>query len=242
MANYWKKALTLLAKRQTTMLKRFALILLLTLPTLVGKAQRNAFITPNFGATYTEQEQMIEEEMEQKKSKGEFHATVEAGVNASFGRNNPYRGGTFYTGVNGMYIRQINKKLMVAAGFDLYNYMGTVDATTLGVYAMAHYQFNDRMDGTIYVEHNFGNLRGNSMPFNPMMRTGLGYGIYGGGLLGMAGYTMFNPSTTVAGNLGWTTRRGGRIELGFSFTHMDNTNSPFTMRRHDYIGGMPCFY
>lgn len=217
------------------------LLLLLCLLPLGAKAQCD-FITPNFGATYTEQEQMLDEQIDEAKKKGEFHATVEAGVSASFGKHNPYAGAMFYTGINGTYFRRVTEKLTLAAGFDLYNYAGTTDATTLGLHAMAHYQFNDRMDGSIYIEHNFGNLRSGYTPYNPMLRYGMGYGLYDGGLFGLGRYDTFSPSTTVAGRLGWNTKRGGRIELGVSFTHIDRTNTPFGLRRHDFVGGMPTFY
>lgn len=216
-------------------MKAIAILGAFALLPLTMQAQTDGFITPNFGCTYTEQQALFDEQMENATRKGEFHATVEAGVVASFGRNNPWAGGMFYTGVSGDYFRRVTQKLTLSAGFDLYNYMGTVDATTLGVHALAHYQFNDRLDGSLYVEHNFGNLRGTNVPFNPA----LGYSMYNGGLYGM---NRFNPSTTVAGQLGWTTKRGSRIDIGFSFTHVDRRNDPFGLRRHDFVGRMPTFY
>ena len=205
------------------MMRRLFIIILLGLSATVGRAQCRRFITPNFGNTYHEQEAILDEAAQEcKQKKGEFHASVETGVNAAFGRHNPYRGATFYTGINGTYYRQVNGRLMVAAGFDLYNYMGTTDATTLAVHAMAHYQLNDRIDGTLYVERNFGNLRGNQVALMPGLRQPMGYGMYHGGLFSPALIESLMPSTTVAGTMGIDTKRGGRIDIGFSFTKYDD--------------------
>lgn len=138
-----------------------------------------------------------------------FNASVEAGVSVGFGKNNPWKGAAFFTNVAGLYAHQFNDRLTVAGGLYLSHYDGWGQhPNALGLFGLANYRINDRLDVTGYLSHDFGALgmSRNQLWGNPMqMGTPLlpGFGV---------------PSTTVGADLGIKMSEHAKFNVGVSFT------------------------
>lgn len=148
-----------------------------------------------------------------------FNASIDMGVSVGFGKNNPWRGAAFFTNVAGLYAHQVNDRLTLAGGL----YLSHLDGwgqhpNALGLFGLANYRINDRLDITGYAAHDFGimgisrsQLWGNPMQVcNPLLP---GYGV---------------PSTTVGADLGIRLGDNAKLNLGVSFTREQEERPLYT--------------
>ncbi len=90
-----------------------------------------------------------------------FNASVSAGVTCGFGRNNPYRGAAFFTSLEGLYAFPVNDKLTLAAGLGYTRYTGWGQGqSSLDLFGLANYRFNEKFDASVFFSHGFGPLGG----------------------------------------------------------------------------------
>ncbi|MCD8265681.1 MAG: copper resistance protein B [Prevotellaceae bacterium] len=101
-----------------------------------------------------------------------FNASVSAGVSCGFGKNNPYRGAAFFTSLEGLYAMPVNDRLTLAAGLGYTRYTGWGRSqSSLDIFGLANYRFNDRLDATLFLSHSFSptNMGGLRTPYVPAM-------------------------------------------------------------------------
>ena len=80
-----------------------------------------------------------------------LNAQIGAGVTIGWGKNNPFRGGSFFTDVSLLYAKPLSDRWTMAVGTTFSRFRFFDDTMLLGsVYGMANYQFNERLSGTIY--------------------------------------------------------------------------------------------
>lgn len=129
-----------------------------------------------------------------------FNASVDMGVSVGFGKRNPWRGAHFFTNVTGLYAHPVNDRLTLAAGMDYSYFSGWGRGlNSIGLFGLANYRINEKLDVTGFVSHDFGQLS----PVRPLESP----------MMPFAG-----PSTTVGADLGIKLGENTKINLGISFT------------------------
>ena len=80
-----------------------------------------------------------------------LNAQVDAGVTVGWGKHNPFRGGSFFTDVSLLYAKPLTDCWTVAVGGTLSRFRFFDNyVTTASVQALANYQFNEHLSGTVY--------------------------------------------------------------------------------------------
>lgn len=130
-----------------------------------------------------------------------LNASVNMGVSVGFGKHNPWRGAHFFTDIAALYAHPINDRLTLAVGGNYCTFTGWGRGhSSVGLFGLANYRINERLDVTGFVEHDFGQLT-RVHPFTSPMPP------------------FFNgPSTTVGADLGIKVGEKTKINLGVSFT------------------------
>lgn len=146
-----------------------------------------------------------------------FNASVDMGVSVGFGKNNPWRGAHFFTSLAALYAHPVNDRLTLAAGAEYTRFTGWGGGRgSLGVFALANYRINERLDVTGFVSHDLGQLSAHRIPTDPVI----------------PGYTQ--PTTTIGADLGIKVGENTKINLGVSISreHNGNANQDFIERQH----------
>lgn len=134
-----------------------------------------------------------------------LNAQVGAGVRVGWGRNNPWRGASFFTDIAAMYCLPLSKdgKWTAAVGgyFSNYRLWGR-QVNSVGLCGLVDYRFNERVDLSGFVMHDFGVIGGHAAgaPLLPFLE---------------------QPSTTVGAQLGINVGEKARVEIGLSFTRQN---------------------
>lgn len=98
-----------------------------------------------------------------------LNAEIEAGVIVGFGRNNPFKGGSFFTDISLLYAQPINDRLSYAIGGDVSRFrMWNDDIFNTRIQGMLNYKINDRLDATMYGIHNVPSLSSDRQAFGPL--------------------------------------------------------------------------
>ncbi len=133
-----------------------------------------------------------------------LNASVDMGVSVGFGKNNPWRGAHFFTDIAALYAYPVNDRLTLAAGMDYCHFTGLGNGhSSLGIFGLANYRINDRLDVTGFLSHDFGPLSSSSDRFSTRMP-------YVPGMMG--------PSTTIGADLGIKVGENTKFNIGLSFT------------------------
>ncbi len=141
-----------------------------------------------------------------------FNANIEAGVMCGFGKNNPFRGAAFFTGIDGLYAFPVNDKLTLAAGLGYTRYTGWGQSqSALDIFGLANYRFNDRFDASLFVSHSFGPLGGK----------------YNGGMRSPYIPGISNACTVVGGEFGIKVNESVRFGVGVSVVREEGPSHPF---------------
>ena len=136
-----------------------------------------------------------------------LNAQIGAGVRVGWGRGNPWRGASFFTDIAAMYCLPLSQdgKWSAAVGgyFSNYRLWGR-QVNSVGVCGLVDYRFNDRVNLSGFVMHDFGAIGGHQagapqMPF------------------------LDQPRTTVGAQLGINASEKLRVEIGLSFTRENGT-------------------
>ena len=136
-----------------------------------------------------------------------LNAQVGAGVRVGWGRNNPWRGASFFTDIAAMYCMPLSKdgKWSAAVGgyFSNYRLWGR-QVNSVGVCGLVDYRFNERVDLSGFVMHDFGVIGGHAAgsPLLPFLE---------------------QPRTTVGAQLGINVGEKARVEIGLSFTRQNGS-------------------
>ena len=140
-----------------------------------------------------------------------LNASVDMGVSVGFGKNNPWRGAHFFTDIAALYAHPINDRLTLAAGMDYCHFTGLGNGhSSLGVFGLANYRINDRLDITGFLSHDFG-------PLSPSDRFSTRVPYVPG---------MMGPSTTIGADLGVKVGENAKFNIGLSFTR-EQDGPPF---------------
>ncbi len=139
-----------------------------------------------------------------------LNAQIGAGVRVGWGRNNPWRGASFFTDIAAMYCLPLSQdgKWSAAVGgyFSNYRLWGR-QVNSVGVCGLVDYRFNDRVNLSGFVMHDFGAIGGHQAgaPLMPFLD---------------------QPRTTVGAQLGINASEKLRVEIGLSFTR-ENGSFPY---------------
>ncbi len=146
-----------------------------------------------------------------------FNASVDMGVSVGFGKNNPWRGAHFFTSLTALYAHPVNGRLTLAAGAEYTRFTGWGGGRgSLGVFALANYRLNERLDVTGFVSHELGQLSVHRLPTDPII----------------PGYTQ--PTTTIGADLGIKVGENTKLNLGVSISreHNGHGNQDYIERQH----------
>lgn len=84
-----------------------------------------------------------------------FNAQVGMGVMVGFGKNNPFKGASFYTDVTLAYARQLSEHWSVALGGTLSRFrMWNENVWSGNVFAVGNYRFNEHWSASVYGSYN----------------------------------------------------------------------------------------
>lgn len=139
-----------------------------------------------------------------------LNAQIGAGVRVGWGRNNPWRGASFFTDVAAMYCLPLSRdgrwSAAVGGYFSNYRLWGR-QVNSVGLTGLVNYRFNERLDLSGFVMHDFGVIGGHAdgAPLLPFLE---------------------QPHTTVGAQLGINMGEKARLEIGVSFTRQ-NGLSPY---------------
>jgi len=140
-----------------------------------------------------------------------FNASLSAGVMASFGHRNPYRGAAFFTDVTALYALPLGSRWTLAAGSNYTRYMGWGSSqSSVELFGLANCRINPRLDATVFLSHGFGPLEGGRRatcrtPYVPAVS---------------------GPCTTVGADLGIKVNENVKFNVGLSFTHEERPFGP----------------
>lgn len=134
-----------------------------------------------------------------------FNASLDAGVMVGFGRNNPMRGGAFFTNLTALYALPLrNDRWTLAVGGNYGHYTGWGERQhQFSLFGMANYRINDRLDLTGFISHDFGALGGEDR-----------------GLPRVPGFA--DRRTTVGADLGVKVNEHAKVNIGVSFTREEH--------------------
>lgn len=139
-----------------------------------------------------------------------LNAQVGAGVRVGWGKHNPWRGASFFTDIAAMYCMPVSKdgKWSAAVGgyFSNYRLWGR-QVNSVGLCGLVDYRFNDKLDLSGFVMHDFGIIGGSDAhsPALPFLE---------------------QPHTTVGAQLGINVGEKARVEIGLSLTRYHGS-SPY---------------
>ena len=135
-----------------------------------------------------------------------LNAQVGAGVRVGWGKNNPWRGASFFTDLAAMYCLPLSKdgrwSAAVGGYFSNYRLWGR-QVNSVGICGLVNYRFNEKYDLSGFVMHDFGVIGGHAAgsPLMPFLE---------------------QPHTTVGAQLGINVSEKARVEIGLSFTRQSN--------------------
>lgn len=100
-----------------------------------------------------------------------FNMQLGMGVTVGFGKNNPFRNGSFCTELSMLYAKKIDDKLTIAGGGTLTRFSMWDNPVLYGsVEGMANYRFNDHVSATVYGSYMFSPLgNGLNNPCRPFI-------------------------------------------------------------------------
>lgn len=140
-----------------------------------------------------------------------FNANIEMGVRVGWGKNNPWKGGSFFSNLSGMYVMPLSKdgRWSAAMGGYYSNFRMWGDRkNTIGLMGMVDYRINDRLNAGFFATHDFGLMGDKSFPFSPMP-------------------WLDNPSTTIGANMGIKMSESVRLNVSVSYTHQHENDRMF---------------
>lgn len=143
-----------------------------------------------------------------------FNANVDLGVRVGWGKYNPWKGGSFFSNLNAMYVAPLSKDKRWNAAFGGYysNFRMWGDRkNTLGLTGLLDYQINDRLNAGVFVAHDFGLIGNNTYPHSPLP-------------------WLDNPSTTIGANLGIKVNENVRLNVSMSYTYFRDQDNFFPQR------------
>ena len=135
-----------------------------------------------------------------------LNAQVGAGVRVGWGKNNPWRGASFFTDLAAMYCLPLSKdgrwSAAVGGYFSNYRLWGR-QVNSVGICGLVNYRFNEKYDLSGFVMHDFGVIGGHAAgsPLMPFLE---------------------QPHTTVGAQLGINVSEKARVEIGLSITRQSN--------------------
>ena len=135
-----------------------------------------------------------------------LNAQVGAGVRVGWGKNNPWRGASFFTDLAAMYCLPLSKdgrwSAAVGGYFSNYRLWGR-QVNSVGICGLVNYRFNEKYDLSGFVMHDFGVIGGHAAgsPLMPFLE---------------------QPHTTVGAQFGINVSEKARVEIGLSFTRQSN--------------------
>ena len=135
-----------------------------------------------------------------------LNAQIGAGVRVGWGKNNPWRGASFFTDIAAMYCMPLSKdgKWNAAIGGYFSNYrMWGRQMNSIGVCGLVNYKINEQLDFSGFIIHDFGVIgdKPAGAPYMPFLD---------------------QPSTTIGGQLGINIGEKTRLNIGLSFTRQNN--------------------
>lgn len=144
-----------------------------------------------------------------------LNGQVSAGVRVGFGKNNPWRGGSFFSSMSGLYAFPItqNGRWSGAVGGYYSNYrLFGEQVSSVGVMGIVDYKINDRLSASGFVMHDFG--------------------VLGQGRNSMASPLLMDweaPSTTIGAALDMKLSEKVNLNVGVSFTNQQRSYMPMEM-------------
>lgn len=141
-----------------------------------------------------------------------LNAELGAGVRVGWGRNNPWRGASFFTDIGALYAQPISKdgRWTAAVGGYYSNYrLWGEPVNRIGLMGMVDYRINEKLNLAGFAVHDFGALGGcrQGAPF--LWPTN--YGILG-----------YGPATTVGADLGIRVSEKFALNVGISMTRQQS--------------------
>ena len=135
-----------------------------------------------------------------------LNAQIGAGVRVGWGKNNPWKGASFFTDIAAMYCMPLSKngRWSAAVGGYFSNYrMWGRQMNSVGLCGLVNYKINEQMDFSGFIIHDFGVIgdKAAGAPYMPFLD---------------------QPSTTVGGQLGINIGEKARLNIGLSFTRQNN--------------------
>ncbi len=99
-----------------------------------------------------------------------LNLSIDAGVTVGFGKDNPFRGASFFTNLSMLYAKKVDQHWTWALGGTLSQFnMFNTDIYTGTLYGMANYAFNEKISATIYGSYTYspnnGWTRPQALPF-----------------------------------------------------------------------------
>ncbi len=140
-----------------------------------------------------------------------LNANIEMGVRVGWGKNNPWRGASFFSNLSGMYVMPLSKDGRWNAGLGGYysNFRMWGDRkNTLGLMGFVDYQINDRLNAGFFATHDFGLVGDKTAPFSPMP-------------------WLDSPATTIGANMGIKVSESVRLNVSMSYTHYHDNDRMF---------------
>lgn len=139
-----------------------------------------------------------------------FNASIDMGVMVGFGHYNPFKGGSFFHNISGVYAQPIGKRWTLAAGAELERYrLFSKYVNNLTVEGLASYRLNEKMSLTGFASHTFGK---GLTPNNYSMI--------------VLPYLMDNR-TTVGADFGMKVNNNFSFHVGVSVSHGDMPMPPY---------------
>lgn len=132
-----------------------------------------------------------------------FNANVDMGVRIGWGKYNPWKGGSFFTHLNALYVQPLSqdRKWNLALGGYYSNFKMWGDRkTSVGLTGILDYQINERMNAGVFLVHDFGIIGDRHFPCNPFP-------------------WMENPSTTIGADWGIKVNEKVHFNVSMSYTH-----------------------
>lgn len=148
-----------------------------------------------------------------------LNAEVGMGVRIGFGRNNPWKGASFFSTLTALYAVPLSKDGRWTAAFGGYydNYrLWNSRVNQFGVMGVVGCQLNERLNLSAFLMHDFG--LGNDMFYSPSRsRRGMWHMTPG-----CVGLTCGAPVTTVGANLGIKLSEKAAVSIGVSVSRQQD--------------------
>lgn len=99
-----------------------------------------------------------------------LNAEIGAGVMVGFGKNNPFRGASFFTDISLLYAQPLSDRWTLAIGGDLSRFrIWNEDVFTTRVQGLLNYKINEQLDATVYGFSNIPSLSSDRNAFAPFL-------------------------------------------------------------------------